>query len=74
MDNLGNELVYDLSEKLFEGGCEINAKRIKLLNQIVFKMCKNIPKLEQMFAEELKQLQELDQEEEEIRRNCAHLL
>lgn len=73
MNNLTNELTFDLSEKLFEGGCAINSKRIKILTHSFLKLCEQSPKFQELFKDELTLLHKLDEKEKEYQ-NSLHAL
>ena len=73
MDNLNNELKFDLSEKLFESMCQINSKRLSILNSSFIKLCENYPKLQELFKEELEALHFLNKKEREYRRSLESL-
>lgn len=60
------EFDFDVTEKLFENRCALNAKRIRVLNHTFLKLCDNFPKIKELFPEEIKILNELDRVEKEI--------
>ena len=74
MDRPETELNFQLSEEVFEGRCDLNIERIKILSRAFVKLCKSFSKIEEIFGGELQKLQDLDRREEDLNRRTEILL
>lgn len=74
LNNPDNELTFELSERLFEGRCELNAKRLNILTNSFIRFCNSSERLKEFFKQELEELHNLDIREDELRRSSTVLL
>ena len=68
---LHDELTFELSQKLFASGCQLNSKRIKILADSFLKLCRESPKFGEIFKEEVAALESLNREEAELKHSLG---